>query len=252
MLKPTEIQDLLDEGSAMNIQDYYDNPGIHTPKGFYLFCAYLSNCPINEWVPSSDIRKFIRSQVASSGIVIDKVDWNPAGWFGNYWYWSRHPFRNEYYEILERLETKPLSYRIKEKYFFILRSLLHDIKTPKAIDYPSPASKIKTEVYRTLRDTALARKIKMLHGFECQICGHALDLGNGERYAESHHIKPLREPYCGPDIEENILCVCPNDHALLDYGAIEIKRKSLFGLDLHNLPDEYIDYHNQHIFGKLE
>jgi predicted restriction endonuclease len=64
-------------------------------------------------------------------------------------------------------------------------------------------------------------------------------------YAEAHHIKPLGAPHNGPDVRANILCVCPNDHVLLDYGAIK-----LYGNHLKEVGQEYIDYHNENIYAK--
>ena len=39
-------------------------------------------------------------------------------------------------------------------------------------------------------------------------------------YAEGAHLRPVGSPYHGPDAVENVLCLCPNDHVLLDRGAI--------------------------------
>lgn len=114
---------------------------------------------------------------------------------------------------------------------------------------PEP-SRIKTTTYRILRDTLLAQKIKALHDYECQICGLTLELKDGQRYAEAHHIKPLGSPHNGPDIAENIICVCPNHHAQLDYAAIKLNSSTLRVLEEHPLGDEFIGYHNEIIFGE--
>ena len=39
---------------------------------------------------------------------------------------------------------------------------------------------------------------------------------------QAAHIRPLGRPHDGPDIPENILCLCPNDHVRFDYGVIFI------------------------------
>lgn len=62
----------------------------------------------------------------------------------------------------------------------------------------------------------------------------------------AHHIKPLGGEHNGPDVRENILCVCPNHHALLDYGAIKLDPMLLKGIER-----KYIDYHNEKIFGEV-
>ena len=253
MLEVQKIQALLEEGEKIDIQDYYDKCRVHYAKAFYFFCLRLSQNRSNTSTPSSDIREFILTQVKSSRITIDKM-FNPEGWFAYDWtdevegHDSKF-FRKEYLEILFRSEDTPYKYKIKSEYFDVVRSLIHNNETPIAFDLslPEPAPRMKVDVYRILRDTALARRIKQLHNFECQICGVSLDLGNGGKYAESHHLKPLGKPHFGPDIEENIFCVCPNHHALLDYGAITIDRNNLIGLNIHNLADEYLEYHNQQI-----
>jgi hypothetical protein len=102
-------------------------------------------------------------------------------------------------------------------------------------------------ICRIVRDTELARQVKVLHDFECQICGHTIQLPDGSRYAESHHIQPLGEPHNGPDVAENILCVCPNHHAELDYCVKSISIPSLRVAGGHQLDKEYVDYHNERI-----
>lgn len=134
-------------------------------------------------------------------------------------------------------------------------------RTPKGIDLdedvsggddqvihdPNEPYRVKQEVYRILRDTALARTIKRWHQYKCQICGERLQLKEGKYYAESHHIKPLGFPHHGPDIPGNILCVCPNHHALLDYGAISIERSRLRTHPKHEVDLRFIQYHNDHL-----
>jgi len=41
-------------------------------------------------------------------------------------------------------------------------------------------------------------------------------------YAEAAHIRALGLPHNGPDVLENLLCLCPNDHVRFDAGAIYI------------------------------
>src|SRR5690606_19162445 len=77
--------------------------------------------------------------------------------------------------------------------------------------------RIETKIQRIIRDTALSKKVKALHNYKCQLCGTTIELPNGQRYAEAHHIKPLGSPHDGPDIMGNLICLCPNHHAMLDY-----------------------------------
>lgn len=74
---------------------------------------------------------------------------------------------------------------------------------------------------RLIRDTKIARQIKELYDYTCQICGARLIGANGP-YAEAAHIRPLGAPHYGPDTLNNLLCLCPNHHVLLDYGGVAI------------------------------
>ena len=146
-------------------------------------------------------------------------------------------------ELLEYLEARFTS----PDTHTIFQLIDTEIETPVAsdIDEPDPSvpDRILTKTYRILRDTKLATSIKQRHNYECQICGKTIELPNGKRYAEVHHIKPLGSPHDGPDVEENIICVCPNHHAALDYFAIKLERSQITAHE--NIGDEYINYHNQ-------
>ncbi|OYW74454.1 MAG: hypothetical protein B7Z37_17655 [Verrucomicrobia bacterium 12-59-8] len=117
--------------------------------------------------------------------------------------------------------------------------------TKKAIDIPPPQpEKIATTIYRILRDTDLARRVKTAHEFRCQICGHTIELADGSRYAEAHHIQPLGAPHNGPDVIGNILCLCPNHHAELDYLVVPIIFTALRHAVGHPVDLKYVAYHN--------
>jgi hypothetical protein len=106
-----------------------------------------------------------------------------------------------------------------------------------------------SEINRIIRDTALSRKVKSLYHHRCQICGETVLLYDEKPYAEAHHIKPLGSPHNGPDIQSNILCICPNHHAQLDYGAIKIELHELQIRPGHEIQREFIEYHNDNIYG---
>lgn len=121
------------------------------------------------------------------------------------------------------------------------------ILTPHADDIHNPPDRILTDVYRILRDTALARSLKQLYKDECQICGITIHLPGGTRYSEAHHIKALGAPHNGPDIAENIMVLCPNHHAMLDFHAMSIVYSTLRIHKSHKIDLAFINYHNAQI-----
>lgn len=121
--------------------------------------------------------------------------------------------------------------------------------SPEAADLAPPTTlRIASTVYRILRDTELARQIKRDYGFRCQICGHTIELPDGSRYAEAHHIHPLGRPHCGPDCVENLIVLCPNHHAMCDYGAIRVVLDELHIIKGHKINPKFAAYHNDRIF----
>lgn len=108
--------------------------------------------------------------------------------------------------------------------------------------------RVRTEIYRVLRDTQLARQVKLLHRGRCQVCGYTIMLPDGSSYAEAHHVIPLGGVHKGPDTLSNILVLCPNHHALMDMGLIPLSERNLRQVEGHALSQESIDYHNLTIY----
>ncbi|HEV8286843.1 MAG TPA: HNH endonuclease [Chitinophagaceae bacterium] len=94
------------------------------------------------------------------------------------------------------------------------------------------------------RDQKLVSEIKKKYKNFCQICGHRIQVGKNLFYSEVHHIKPLGSPHNGPDCLENMICVCPNDHILLDFFIVALNLSTL-KLIRHNINEEYISYYNE-------
>lgn len=121
---------------------------------------------------------------------------------------------------------------------------LTPVLTPSASDLKEgPALRVQTTTYRILRDTELARRVKELHKSNCQICGKTIQLRDGTNYAEAHHIQPLGED--GPDVIGNIICVCPNHHAELDYRVAPLSLAELKTVPDHAIDPKFVDYHNR-------
>lgn len=133
------------------------------------------------------------------------------------------------------------------------------VETPKSVDIDLDpvvsrdrvgSARVPHTEYRVLRDTNMARKIKLLHRDCCQICGTALEIAPGSTYSEAHHIIPIGK-YNGPDKPGNILVLCPNHHALCDYGAIALNLSDLRNAAGHEVCPESIRFHNEFIFGRV-
>ncbi|MFI2075386.1 YDG/SRA domain-containing protein [Streptomyces triculaminicus] len=107
------------------------------------------------------------------------------------------------------------------------------------------------------RDTAAANRIKDMYRQTCQMCDLRLVVSpTGEAYSEAAHIQALGKPHGGPDVIENILCLCPNCHALFDRGALQISdsldvidglsgqyRRALTRLSEHRIQVSYVRQH---------
>lgn len=119
---------------------------------------------------------------------------------------------------------------------------------PTAVDIATPTERQETTTNRIIRDTVLSRRIKELHKYECQLCGHTISLGNGTRYAEAHHIQPLGAPHNGPDSADNLICLCPNHHAELDFGVRALVAADLRSVPGHTVGEVFIFYHNAHVY----
>jgi HNH endonuclease len=122
---------------------------------------------------------------------------------------------------------------------------------PVAIDIAEPPVRQETTTYRIIRDSILARRVKQMHKYECQLCGHTIQLPDGARYAEAHHVRPLGDPHNGPDHIENIICLCPNHHAELDYGVRALDTVEIRSVQGHSIDNKYINYHNVVVWKKL-
>jgi putative restriction endonuclease len=84
-----------------------------------------------------------------------------------------------------------------------------------------PAPRVESLIQRIVRNTEMSSRVKAANGYTCQVCGIVLETRTGP-YAEGAHIRPIGTPHNGPDTEDNLLCLCPNDHVLFDRLAIFI------------------------------
>lgn len=130
----------------------------------------------------------------------------------------------------------------------------------------SPPQRQATVVNRIIRDSTLSRFLKLLYDFECQICRFSFSLPSGTKYAESHHVKPLGSRHRGLDVESNMLILCPNHHAMMDYGVIAIHPQKLVVMAIrdnvsdsgknlqvvrHTVNSEFLEYHLSNVFNRV-
>ena len=129
----------------------------------------------------------------------------------------------------------------------------------ESIDLVSPPSRISVTVKRIIRDSKLSEDLKMTYDHRCQVCNQSIWVPGKGRYAEGHHIVPLGGSHNGNDQQENMLCLCPNHHAEMDYGVFYIDSNDLtivhydvtnpyHGIKLsvlesHNLSKTSLNYH---------
>ncbi|MFJ8591050.1 HNH endonuclease [Streptomyces sp. NPDC093598] len=72
---------------------------------------------------------------------------------------------------------------------------------------------------RPQADSSAVRKLKEWYQDRCQICGTVLVLPPPRhRSSEAAHIRAREDG--GPDVVENLLCLCPNCHTRFDAGAL--------------------------------
>ncbi|WP_347878454.1 YDG/SRA domain-containing protein [Streptomyces subrutilus] len=76
---------------------------------------------------------------------------------------------------------------------------------------------------RLVRDSKVVSEVKRMYNNTCQVCSLRLVVSlEGEAYSEGAHIQAVGTPHFGADRIENVLCLCPNCHALFDRGALQL------------------------------
>ncbi|HEX3856675.1 MAG TPA: HNH endonuclease [Verrucomicrobiae bacterium] len=152
------------------------------------------------------------------------------------------------------LQTYERNTNEPSKFSFSLSTRQKETQLPP-IDLPEPPSRCEAQISRIIRDTPLARELKSLYGFACQVCGLRIEPAPNSFYVEVHHVRPLGGSHAGLDIQANMLVLCPNHHAMFDYGIpyfLSPQRIEIAGVthDLiikHELSSESIAYHNTKI-----
>ncbi|MGN9844238.1 caspase, EACC1-associated type [Nonomuraea sp. H19] len=144
--------------------------------------------------------------------------------------------------------------------FKVLRFRLESIERPDSTtNEPLIAPNRWSQVSRgVFQDRRLSERIKKLYNNECQVCGLAIETIGGMRYSETFHFRSLSLPHKGPDIAENMVCLCPNHHLLFELGAIivddglrvidRITGEPIADLNIHSrhrIGLQYVRYHRR-------
>lgn len=119
-------------------------------------------------------------------------------------------------------------------------------------DISDPPRRIESTIQRIIRDSSKTKLLKRRYHHRCQVCGIQLSLSDGSYLVEVHHIRPLGGKHRGVDEFGNMLVLCPNHHALFDFGVpsflssriIEIHSERIELLTHHEIDPASIEYHN--------
>lgn len=141
----------------------------------------------------------------------------------------------------------------REGYDIIRFKLVNDQLPINSQDEPAPQTqRTQYTATRIIRDTKIAKTVKELYSYRCQVCDIQIQLPTGSSYAEGAHIRPLGFPHSGPDVIENLLCLCPNHHLMFDKYCYSIDPETfeLAGIEgnlsvkaEHTLNRSYLKYH---------
>ena len=102
---------------------------------------------------------------------------------------------------------------------------------------------------RLKRNPKISESIKKLYNYRCQICNVLLETPSGP-IAIGAHIKPLGRPHSGPDVRENLLCLCPNHHDQFDALAFSIEPSNLKIIGLNKFEGKLLNLDKKHFLEK--
>jgi predicted restriction endonuclease len=136
------------------------------------------------------------------------------------------------------------------------RSSSSEDPLPEACDNPEPARRIHSAVSRIVRDTSAAKRLKRKYDWQCQVCAQRLLCWPGRFYIEVHHLRPLGTPHNGLDKFNNMLVLCPNHHALFDFGVprflssahVEISGHGYELIHRHAIGPQNINYYMESVY----
>lgn len=136
-----------------------------------------------------------------------------------------------------------------------LNDLENKLKNNLTENYES-TGRTETTVSKINRSVKNRERIKNIYEFKCQVCGIFLKKPDNGGIAIGAHIKGLGKPHEGPDALGNMLCLCPNHHALFDafsfyiepesltiHGIEELEGNKLKVIKQHKIDNNFLSYH---------
>jgi putative restriction endonuclease len=114
---------------------------------------------------------------------------------------------------------------LREDGFWVLQFRL-DAQSPGAEPATTVAPDVSfatTTISRRVRDSGVAREVKRIYDYSCQLCDTRITGVESRPYAEGAHVRPMGRPHLGADSLENLLCLCANHHVQLDIGGLLIQ-----------------------------
>tara|TARA_B100000242_G_scaffold96188_1_gene65845 strand:- start:32 stop:907 length:876 start_codon:yes stop_codon:yes gene_type:complete len=112
----------------------------------------------------------------------------------------------------------------------------------------APRAEVTYEKIKRIRENT--KKIKIMYDYKCQVCEKKLDVPSGNPISIGAHIKAVGRPSNGPDVVENMLCLCPNHHAQFDRYSfyVDPNNYEIKGLDLYK--SKKLNVHKKHLIDK--
>lgn len=125
-----------------------------------------------------------------------------------------------------------------------LQTLETTLASNMKLDYQR-VERSKSTTNRLKRNPKISEKIKEIYGYRCQVCDVLLQAPSGP-IAIGAHIVPLGQPYNGPDVKENLLCLCPNHHDQFDALGFSIEPNSFEIVGLSNFQHRILTIDKKH------
>lgn len=180
--------------------------------------------------------------------------------------WYVTQFREIYVEEEKR---KQLRFSISARPIMDTKKGVRDVSVnptvdpdESSVDTDEPPIRVQAKTIRIIRDTKKSRELKEFYNHKCQVCSKQLYKAEDSFYSEAHHLRPLGGDHKGLDSKKNMLVLCPNHHALFDYGVIAVDlddmkikhinpkaEENRFELEFsHRIDIENLKYHFENIF----